>query len=148
MYNEDNVPIGERPGVVSIAPKSVRPIIEANVQTFEQTPARVTFEFVGDLVYEQTQPKESLVIIKDEFIENEATSPRIKAKIQNISLNTLSKIDVVVLVYDVFDNVLGTSSTFVDSLTSEEVRDIVFTWPQSFADDVARIELIPLYDFE
>ena len=148
IYNEENVVIGEKKGVVSIAPKSVRPVIENNIQTFEQIPTRTTFEFVGDLTYEQTQPKDSLVIIKDEFIENELKKPRIKAKIQNISLKTIPNIDVVVLVYDVFDNVLGTSSTFVDRLNPEESKDIVFTWPQVFTDDVARIELIPLYDFE
>jgi hypothetical protein len=148
VYNEDNVLIGEKKGTTSIAPKSVRPIIENNVNTFKQVPTRVTFEFVGDLIYEQTEPKDSIVIIKDEFLENEDTSPRINAKIQNISLKNIENIDVVVLVYDVFDNVLGTSSTFVNNLNSEEVKDIVFTWPQIFTDEVARIELIPLYDFE
>lgn len=148
IYNEDNILIGEKTGVVSIAPKSVRPIIENNIQTFEQVPTRTTFEFLGDLIYEQTDPKDSIIVIKDEFIENESTSPRIKAKIQNISLKDIQNIDIVVLVYDVFDNVLGTSSTFIQDLNSEETRDIVFTWPQSFLDEVARIELIPLYDFE
>lgn len=148
MYNEDNVLIGEKKGVVSIAPKSARPIIESNIQTFEQVPVRITFEFVGELVYEQTNPKESLVIIKDEIIENEKQSPRVKATIQNISLNPIKKIDVIVIVYDVFDTVLGTSSTYVDVLDAEQSKDIVFTWPKPFPDDVARIELIPIYDFE
>ena len=88
------------------------------------------------------------MVIKDEFIERLDTSPRVKAKIQNLSLNRLEKIDVVVLVYDTFDNVLGTSSTFLNSLNPEEVKDIVFTWPQVFSDEVGRIELIPIYDFE
>lgn len=148
LYNEDNVLIGEKTGVFSIAPKSSRPIIENNIQTFQQVPTRVTLDIVGDLIYEQTEPKDSLVIIKDEFIENESKSPRVKAKIQNISLNNIKDIDVVVIIYDVFDNVLGTSSTYVDQLLSEESKDIVFTWPQPFNDEVARIELIPLYDFE
>ncbi len=148
IYNEDGVLIGEKKGVTSIAPKSVRPVIENNISTFEQVPTRVSFEFEGELVYEQTDPKDAIVIIKDEIIENEENSPRIKAKIQNISLKTLQDIDVIVLTYDVFDNVLGTSSTFVDRLNPEEVRDIVFTWPQAFSEEVARIELIPIYDFQ
>lgn len=148
IYNEENILIGEKIGTVSIAPKSVRPIIENNVQTYEQVTTRTTFDFLGDLVYEQTGPEDSLVLIKDEFIENESTEPRVKAKIQNISLKNIKNIDVIVLIYDVFDNVLGTSSTFVDNLNPEEYRDIVFTWPQSFSDDVSRIEIIPLYDFE
>lgn len=148
IYNEDNILIGEKRGVVSILPQSVTPIIENNIQTFEQVPTRTTFEFLGELVYEQVEPKDSIIVIKDEFIEDESTSPRIKAKIQNISLNIIQNIDVIVLVYDVFDNVLGTSSTFVNNLGSEETKDIIFTWPERFPDDVARIELIPLYDFK
>lgn len=148
IYNGENILIGEKRGTVSIAPKSVRPIIENNIQTFEQVPTRTTFEFLGDLVYEQTGPEDSLIVIKDEFIENESTKPRIKAKIQNLSLKNIQNIDVVVLIYDVFDNVLGSSSTFVNELNSEEIQDIVFTWPESFPDEVARIEIIPLYDFK
>jgi hypothetical protein len=148
MYNKDGILIGEKTGKVSIAPKSARPVIENNMQTFEQVPTKVAFEFTAPLTYEQTEPKDSLVVIKDEIIENTEKSPRVKAKIQNLSLKKLENIDVVVLVYDVFDNVLGTSSTFVQSLNPEEIRDVVFTWPQAFPDEVGRIELIPLYEFE
>ena len=86
-------------------------------------------------------------MIKDEEIVDEQTAPRVNAKIQNISLQNLREIDVIVIAYDVFDNVLGTSSTYVPSLASEEVRDIVFTWPQPFPEDVVRLEVIPVYDF-
>ncbi len=148
MYNEENVLIGEKKGVVSFAPKSIRPVIESNIETFEQVPRKVTFEFTNSLVYEQTQPEESVIVIKDEFIERTDTSPRVKAKIQNLSLGDIYNIEVIVLIYDVFDNVLGTSSTFVNMLSSEEIKDIVFTWPQSFPDEVGRIELIPIYDIK
>lgn len=148
IYNEDGVMIGERSGSVSIAPKSARPVIQNNLQTFEQIPARIEFTFTSERIYENTEPKDSLIIIKDEFIENESTSPRVKAKIQNISLKQIKQIDVVILLYDTFDNVLGTSNTFVESLGPEDSKDIVFTWPKSFTDEVNRIEIIPIYDFE
>jgi hypothetical protein len=147
LYNEENVLIGEKSGTVTLGPKSVRPIIENGIETFRQVPTRVSFEFVGDLVFEKKDPKDALVIIKDEIVENEQTAPRVRAKIQNISLQSLRDIDVIVIAYDVFDNVLGTSSTFVPTLGSEETRDIVFTWPQPFPEDVVRIEVIPVYDF-
>ena len=148
MYNEQNVLIGEKSGVISIAPKSARPILQNNIQTFEQVPMRVEFAFTSDLVFEQASPKDSIILIKDELIENEKTSPRVKANIQNISLKEIQHIDVVVLLYDVFDNVIATSNTYVDRLEPEATRDIVFTWPQAFTEEVSRIELIPIYDFE
>lgn len=147
LYNDQSVLIAEKPGTITLAPKSVRPIIETGIDTSRQIPTRVTFEFEGDLVFEKKDPKDALVIIKGEAIESEDTSPRVKAAIQNISLKDLKNIDVIVVVYDVFDNVLGTSSTFVEELGPEQSKDIVFTWPVPFADDVVRIEVIPVYDF-
>lgn len=147
LFNEENVLIAEKPGTITLGPKSVRPIIETGLQTGRQVPTRVSFEFTSQFVFEKKDPKDALVIVKNELIENEQTSPRVKAAIQNISLQPLRDIDVIVIVYDVFDNVLGTSSTFVQSLGAEESQDIVFTWPEPFNEDVIRIEVIPVYDF-
>lgn len=147
LYNESNVLIGEKRGVVTLAPKSVRPIIENGIETFKQVPTRVSFELEGQLVFERKDPKDALLIIKDEIVENENEAPRVRAKIQNVSLQNLKDIDVIVIAYDVFDNVLGTSSTFVPALGPEESQDIVFTWPQPFPEDIVRIEVIPVYEF-
>lgn len=146
LYNEERVLIAERKGVTSILPKSVLPIIENNIQTFEQVPARVSFEFEGDFVYERTDPRDSIILIKDEVFENEQTNPRIRARIQNISLQPINDIDVIVIVYNAFDTVVGVSSTYVDRLSPEQTRDIVFTWPEPLSDTHSRIEIIPLYD--
>ena len=146
IFNEDRVLIAERQGVTSILPKSILPLVENNIQTFAQVPTQVTFEFVGDLVYTRMDPRESLIIVKDELLENEDFSPRVRAKIQNLSLLPIFDIDVVVIVYNVFDTVIGVSSTYVDRLLPEETRDIVFTWPIPFSDAYSRIEIIPVYD--
>jgi hypothetical protein len=147
LFNEENVLIAEKPGTITFAPKSVRPIIETGLITEKQVPTRVSFEFTKPFTFEKKDPKDAIVIIKEETIENEKTSPRVKAAIQNISLQRLRNIEVVVIIYDSFDNVLGTSSTFVPDLGPEESKDIVFTWPQPFIEDSLRIEVIPIYDF-
>lgn len=148
IYNEENILVTEVSGTVSIPPKTALPVIKNNIQLYEQIISRVTFEFTDTLVYEKTNPKDSIVLVKDEIIENEQTSPRVRAKIQNLSLEAIDEIDVVVIVYDLFDSVIGVSSTYVPRLLPEEVRDIVFTWPQPFVDTSSRIEIIPLYDFK
>lgn len=148
IYNEDDVLISETSGVTSIPPKTALPVIQNNIQLYEQVVSRVVFEFTGPLTYEQSSPQDALIVIKDEIIENEEKSPRVRARIQNLSLLPIRDIDVIVVVYDEFDSVLGVSSTFVDRLESEEVRDIVFTWPQPFTDSSSRLEIIPLYDFK
>lgn len=147
LYNEDNVLIAEREGNITLAPKSVMPIIETGISTALQVPTRVSFEFLDEFVFEKKDPSDAIVVLKDEYIENENTNPRIRAIIQNLSLQYLQDIEVIVIVYDVFDNVLSTSSTYVPRLGPEESSDIVFTWPNPFTEDVVRIELIPVYDF-
>jgi len=146
LYNEQNVPIVEREGVVSILPNSVLPVIETNIQTEKQIPTRVEFDFVSDLVFEKRSSQESYILVKDELIENITTEPRVKAEIQNITLSRIQDIDIVVILYDSFSNVIQTSSTYVPELNSEESKEIVFTWPNPFAQDVARIEVIPIYE--
>ena len=85
------------------------------------------------------------MIIKDErfFVDN---VPKVTAKIQNITLETLEDIQVTVLLYDVFDNVIGISSTFVEKIGPEGVREITFTWPSDFREEVSRIEIVPIYE--
>ena len=50
LYNAENVLIGEKTGVVTIGPKSVRPIIETGIETFKQVPTRVSFEFLSEFM--------------------------------------------------------------------------------------------------
>lgn len=146
IYNEENILISEIYGTTTIPPKTSLPIIKNNVQLYEQIVSRITFEFTEPLIYSKSDPKDSLLIIKDEIVENESTTPRVRAKIQNVSFNTVENIDVIIIIYDTFDSVIGVSSTFVPILNSEAAQDIVFTWPFPFVDEVSRIEIIPLYD--
>lgn len=145
LYNREGVLIEERNGVARLKPKSVLPILETNLETAKQVPEKVTFEFANNLVFEKENPQELKLIIKDEnyFVDN---FPKVTAKIQNISLEKVNDIKVIVLLYDVFDNVIGSSSTFVDLLREEESKDITFTWPIEFRQEVSRIEIVPIYE--
>ena len=63
--------------------------------------------------------------------------PKVKATLQNISLDSVVRIKVVVLLFDVFDNVIGSSSTVVDKIDGESSKDIVFTWPNNFKEEIS-----------
>lgn len=145
LYNRDGVLIAQREGTARLKPKSVLPILESNLQTQKQIPARVTFEFKNDLVFEKETPQPFTLLVKDEnyFVDN---FPKVTAQIQNISLEKVNDIQVIVLLYDVFDNVIGSSSTFIEILREEEVKDITFTWPEEFKEEVSRIEIVPIYE--
>jgi len=145
LFNRDNVLIGERKGSVSLDPKSILPIIENSLITLKQVPERVSFDFTSDLVFEKKEAKSPSLIVKDEdyFVDN---FPKVSAKIQNITLKPVFDIKIVVLLYDVFDNVVGSSNTFLEVVNGEDSRDITFTWPNSFKEEVTRIEIFPIYE--
>jgi hypothetical protein len=145
LFNREGVMIADKKGVARLRPKSVLPILESGLKTLRQVPERVSFEFTSDLVFEKETPAPLNLIVKDEnyFVDN---FPKVSAKIQNINFERISNISVIVLLYDVFDNVVGSSSTFIDSLGGEETKDVTFTWPQEFDEEVSRIEIVPIYE--
>lgn len=145
LYNRDNVPIAEKTGFFRLRPKSVVPIIENGINTKNQSPERVTFEILDDYLFEKEQPRPNVLIIKNENYRSGPT-PRVTATIDSISLNPIEDISVIVLLYDVFDNVVGSSSTYIEKIDGEGSESIVFTWPNRFREDVTRLEIIPIYE--
>lgn len=148
LFNREGVLIAERKGSVKLRPKSITPIIENNLITSEQVPNRVEFAFDNNLVYQKEDPLPVFVILKNQnyFIDNQTNTPKVTAEVQNITLETVDNLKIIVLLYDVFDNVVATSSTLVEKIYSEDTKNITFTWPVLFDRDVTRIELVPIYE--
>lgn len=149
LFNEEGVLIANKKGVARLYPKSVIPIIESGLRTGKQIPTRVSFEFETSLIFEKEEPINPVLIIKDENYFEDPDVPgisKVKAEIENISLESVFNVKFVVMIYDVFNNVIATSSTFVDRIDGEESREIVFTWPTTFREEISRIEIVPVYD--
>lgn len=149
LYNEEGIEIAKKEGSTRIYPKSVIPIIEDNLFTDKQKPVRVSFQISEKAVFQKEEPKEIKLIVEDEkYFEDTLSNntPRVSAKIRNISFESVQKIKVVVLLFDIFDNVIGASSTYIEKIDGESVRDINFTWPTKFKEEVSRIEVIPMYE--
>jgi hypothetical protein len=145
IFNQDNVLIGEREGSTRLYANSIMPVIETNINTFKQVPFRVSFQWTNDLVFEKEPPVPVELVIQDEryFVDN---IPKVTAKVKNITLKNIDEIRLIVLLYDTFNNVIGSSSTVIEELKGEESKDITFTWPIPFAEEVSRIEIVPIYE--
>lgn len=97
------------------------------------TPTRVVFEWdPATLIWEKDTSVTPNISIDEPPMTGANNSPRIDATVKNMTLNVLNNIEFVVLVYDVNDNIIGASKTFVDSLNPNESTPIVFTWPNAF----------------
>lgn len=146
LFDNKNVLLSERRGKTKIHPKTTVPIMESALNTGALVPRIVTFELEGDLVWSRDLPVQSTLVVSNQEIIDEDTSPRINATVKNLSLETFKDVDVIAIVYDNRDNAIGSSSTYIPSIGKDQSMDIVFTWPQPFTAPVTRIEVIPVYE--
>jgi hypothetical protein len=148
LFDRNNVLLTQRRGNIEIRPREIIPILEPNLNTGELEPARVSFQFVNNIVWEKQTSSERPLVIRDERIFEDDGLPEITAEIFNSSVNTVEDIRVVVIVYDQNDNAIATSRTVIDQISKDQSERVVFTWPEQFESQFSRFEIIPLYDYE
>lgn len=146
LFDQDNILLVERSGVVRIPPNKTLPIVEIALSTGKLTPRRVNFEFLEPFEWKKDFPADPVLIVREQKLVNEDSAPRLNAVISNTSLQTVYDIDVIAIVYDNDDNAIGSSSTYIEEAANSERVNIVFTWPQPFETPISRIEIIPLYE--
>jgi hypothetical protein len=146
LFDRESVLLYERKGSVRIPPKSIIPILENNLFTDQLEAMRISFEFTDDAVWEKEDSQDPVLLVQDEEIQDRNSTPRINAVIRNLSIRPVKDISVVAIVYDGNDNAIGSSSTFIERIEKDSSTRIVFTWLKPFAEDVARFEIIPIYE--
>ncbi len=145
LYDERGILIADRAGETFIPPGKVIPIFEGNIQVGGRLPQYTTFKFIDDLVWEKMQSTLAAeVFVEDKSFKEIGGLPNLSAELQNRGVYTLRDITVVATVFDKVGNAIGSSSTLVDRLPADSARKVVFTWPESFKDFVAKIDIVPL----
>lgn len=146
IYDDQNVLLQERRGIIKLPPKTIVPIMENTLASGQLDASRVSFTFTEDLVWKKRDPLEPVVVVQDEEILNEEDAPRIQAVLRNTDLVALRNVRVIVIVYDRDDNAIAASSTLLERIGPDSTAPIFFTWPQPFSDDISRFEIIPVYE--
>ncbi len=96
-------------------------------------PTRVTFEWLSSsLNWKKNVPPQPKLAIKEIILSREETKPRINAEITNMSLESISNVELVATVSDEGNNILAASKTYIDILKKGETVPLVFTWPDQF----------------
>ena len=143
VYDQNNVLIATRNGIVGIPTSKIFPIFEATVQTGEAIPKLVTFEFTEPVTWlEYFGNKPELEVI-EQRLSRADTSPKLDAKIVNRTLNTFKNVEVVAIIYNEEGNGILSSRTFIDSIGDKGEASVVFTWPEPITFTPSRIEVIP-----
>ena len=66
----------------------------------------------------------------------------VNANIENVSLENVSNIDLVALIYDETGSIFAASKTFIDTLPVGGSVPVVFTWPEVFSHQALNTEII------
>lgn len=143
VKDKEGVLIYERKGETFIPPNKFFAVFESGILTGEKTPAKVTFEFTSNALWNRKENKEDGINILKKSISLEDYSPRVDATLENKTLEPIFGIEVVAILYGEDGNALGFSRTFIDRINKDQFQNIVFTWPEPFTSSVVKIEIIP-----
>lgn len=143
LFDDRNILIAERKNITFISPNGISPIFEGGIMTGERIPARTFFELGKSREWNNAEDLRSSLTITNKVLSNPDSLPRIDATISNSSVDEFADVEVVATVFDVNDNAIASSKTFVNLLPKRSSQSIVFTWPQPFPQVMARIEIIP-----
>lgn len=143
VYDQDNVLLATREGIVALPTTKLFPIFEPTVVVGSKIPKRVSFEFNNQITWiEYHGEKPELEVVKQGLILA-TTTPTLNATIRNKTLNTYKNVEVVAIVYDEKGNGFATSRTYIDTLGDRGSINIHFTWPEAFTSSSSKIEIIP-----
>lgn len=146
LFDSENAILTERTGQTVMRPREVLPIVENTLNTGTVLPRRVEFQILNDINWEQETVRDNVILVSDEKIQYTNESTRVNAVLNNISLGTVYDIEAVIILYNKEDNAIGVSSTIVDQIPANGEKNILFTWPKLFSEEIIRFEIIPLYE--
>jgi len=142
LFDENNRPILVESGSTSI-PKNKRfAIFETGIIVRNAVPKFAEFRFTSFSPWQKDDSVEPEFDVKYGSIENAGTLPRVLGTITNKSIKDVKEVELVVLVMDADENVIGTSRTYVTNLYRGETQDFVFTWQKPFGRPVSVVNVI------
>jgi Mg-chelatase subunit ChlD len=133
IFSKDNVKLKEIQGTTYIPPQKQFAVFEDRIQLSKE-PGRITFAFTEKPQWRKSSDfaREQKVEIIDRSQTGLKASPRVQAVIKNTTLRSLPAVELVAMVLDSQQNVVGVSRTIEQNMKSEESRRVTFTWPEPF----------------
>ncbi|HEY4520122.1 MAG TPA: hypothetical protein VJH33_03770 [Candidatus Paceibacterota bacterium] len=148
LYDEAGILVAERTNVASIAPASITPIFEGNIETGFRPAAHAFFEFTGPLTWERLRNVAKDIDIKNTAVTSLDGSPRVSASVINTSVAPVRELIIMAVVFDPAGNAFAASHTAVARLEGGTQEDVVLSWPKPFHAQVGRVDVLPLLEPE
>lgn len=146
VYDEKNVLVAERTGVTFVNEKDRFVLFEPRIDVGNRIPVRASL-VLEPVVWQRLPAKQGTVVGTELSVSGQRliTTPslRLTATITNNAGVTIAPVAVSAVVSDEKGNVLGVSSTSIDSIESGQSAPVFFTWPNGFAGTPTSIEILP-----
>lgn len=142
IFDSENRLITARSGVTTIPKNRKFAIFETGIILKNSKPKSTDFKFTSFGPWIKDTAKEPEISIKYGTISSATTAPKLTGTVVNKSLQSIPKIELVVLVLDDRENAMGVSRTFIDDLQKNTSQDFVFTWQKPFVENISVVSII------
>lgn len=133
LFDNANNLIATREGETYLAPNDTTAVIETNIATGNQIPARTFFEFTEVPQWHRAENILPNISISRRALIDTETRPRLFATISNLSpVAEYEDIDVTAVIFGTDGNAISASRTIVPRLSPQQHSQLVFTWPLPF----------------
>ncbi len=150
LYDTKGTYITRVEGTAIIPPSGRYAVIETGIKTGNAIVGTTTFEWKTATVPWQRIPKDISVLrvkTSDVALNTSTSVPKLSATISDSSPTiTLRNLSIAAILYDVNDNAISISKTYIHDLPPGKNVPIFFTWPKPFTTPVVRYEILPTID--
>ncbi len=120
-------------------------VFEGPFDLGDKRPTRATFEWdLSSLDWTSDPDPTPDIFITNDGVKFSSTTPRIDAVVKNRSLQSVSNLYLVALVFDNTGTIAAASKTYIDDLASNMSVPVSLTWPGSFSFTPASVVIIPI----
>lgn len=143
VYDAQNRLILEKPGKTFVNPREQFAVIETSVPVENATATRAFIEFSNE-GWERFSLPENINIrfsYHNQLLRNLSEAPQLDAAVRNISSMSVEDIEVITLLYDQAQTLVGANVTYINDLSRNEQEPIFFSWREPFASTPVRIDL-------
>lgn len=130
LYDKNSNLIATRKGSTFINPGEKFAVYEPNIKTGDSVPTRIFFDFDKVPLWVKGSPAKQPLSIKSRTLSDPyGEHPRLEAALVNDSIDILSNVNAVAIVYNSAKNAVAASETIIDSIGNGEEKNIFFSWP-------------------
>ena len=132
VYDRNNILIIEKRGETFLNSRDKFVIFEPGVRTVGKVPENVVLEFEENIVWTKMETKDVQISIKNKKLLNVGTSPILNATLLNKSIDNISDVEIVAVVYNNRGDAVAVSSTYEETVKKNSSEDVFFTWFNKF----------------